>query len=348
MDAQTLEVLIKKKVLVIQTAFLGDAVLTLPLIQQIKKADQSINVSVLCIPSTQELFQCSSSVDEVIVFDKRRSDKSLSSLIKLIKKLRSINYDVIYSPHRSLRSTFIAFFSNVGITVGYDKADFSFLYDKKIKYDSSVHEVARNLSFLDFDISNDKWKIFPRIEIPSVMEINVKQKIEAFGEKNIIAIAPGSVWQTKVYPEEYYIQLIDVLIKKGFFILLIGGKEDDLLCRRIESKFGSNIKSIAGEFSVIESIAFLKNCKALICNDSAPTHLAMVADIPALTIYCSTVHAFGFYPYNSKSRYISFDQLQCKPCGIHGHNKCPIDTFECAYKLTPLMVMEKLREIIAV
>ena len=50
---------------------------------------------------------------------------------------------------------------------------------------------------------------------------------------------------------------------------------------------------------------------------------------PVLTIYCSTVPEFGFYPYNKKSSYISFNDLNCKPCGIHGYEKCPIKSFDC-------------------
>ena len=72
----------------------------------------------------------------------------------------------------------------------------------------------------------------------------------------------------------------------------------------------------------------------------------MIADIPTLTIYCSTIPQFGFYPYNKKSDYLSFNELNCKPCGIHGHDKCPINTFDCGYKLMPEMVIEKIAKLL--
>lgn len=87
-----------------------------------------------------------------------------------------------------------------------------------------------------------------------------------------------------------------------------------------------------------------KHVKLLISNDSAPTHLGMCADIPVLTIFCSTVPGFGFYPYNEQSKTISFSNLDCKPCGIHGYRKCPIETFDCGYKLLPEMVIEKIKK----
>jgi heptosyltransferase-2 len=73
----------------------------------------------------------------------------------------------------------------------------------------------------------------------------------------------------------------------------------------------------------------------------------MCADIPVLTIYCSTIPQFGFYPYNKKSDYISFDDLICKPCGIHGFSKCPLDTFDCAKLLVPNLVIEKAEKLLA-
>ncbi len=100
-------------------------------------------------------------------------------------------------------------------------------------------------------------------------------------------------------------------------------------------------------FSIVESIELLKSAKLLISNDSAPTHMAMSAEIKTLTIYCSTIPEFGFYPYNKKSDSISFDDLKCKPCGIHGHNLCPIKTFDCAMNLLPEQIILKAEEMLS-
>ena len=106
------------------------------------------------------------------------------------------------------------------------------------------------------------------------------------------------------------------------------------------------MESYAGKLNTIESISLIKACSLLICNDSAPTHMGMAAGTPTLTIYCSTVRDFGFYPYNENSDYISFDDLKCKPCGIHGHNKCPENTFDCGLKLLPDLVIEKINRLL--
>lgn len=334
-----------EKILVIQTAFLGDAVLTLPLIQKIKEKNPDSKIFVLCIPSTKNVFINSKFVSEIIVYDKRGKQKSFLSYIKLLYHIRSIKFTKVVSPHRSLRSTLISFFSGAITTVGYDTASMSFLYVKKVKYQKDKHEVERNISLLCDERDNDSWRILPELEIGEEVKLKIDRLLAELPFKKYIAFAPGSVWKTKVYPKEYFVELTKLISFNEYGILLIGGKEDSGICESIVHD-GKNSFSFAGKLSITESVELLKRCTLLVSNDSAPTHLAMIADIPTLTIYCSTIPGFGFYPYNKTSIYISYDELKCKPCGIHGHNECPIKTFECAYNLSPEIVFNKLKEIL--
>jgi heptosyltransferase-2 len=328
-----LEVLVQEKILIIQTAFLGDAVLTLPAIQKLKDIFPSSTLSVLCIPSTKEIFDHSTSVDEAIVYDKRGKQKTFLSFISLIMLIRNNKFSRIYSPHRSFRSSMLVLFSGTGMTFGFDISSCSFIYKTRVKYFSSKHEVARNLDLIQFDTSNENWKVLPSIHIPDEIAKRVDSAIEVMGLKTIVAIAPGSVWRTKIYPPEYFKEVIKYLVGENYFVILIGGGDDEKLCRNIEEKFDEHVKSFAGKFSIVESVALLKKCALLISNDSAPTHLGMIADIPTITIYCSTIPEFGFFPYNRRSKSISLNGLECKPCGIHGHVECPIKTFDCGNKL---------------
>lgn len=332
----------QEKILVIQTAFLGDAALTLPMIQKLKDKFPSSEIDVLCIPQTKELFDHSKSVNEVISYDKRGDQKSFLSFLKLIFFIRNKKYSYIYSPHRSFRSSIIVFLSGVKITVGFDNANISFVFGTLVKYIKEKHEVARNLDLIGFDTNNDNWKILPTVEIDSFLESDIEIMIRNLTGKKIAAIAPGSVWKTKIYPRENYIEIIKYLIKKNYFVVLVGGKDDELLCNGIEKEFSESVKSFAGKLSIIESVSLLKKCSVLVSNDSAPTHLGMIANIPTLTIYCSTIPDFGFAPYNDKSKYVSYDDLSCKPCGIHGRNQCPIQTFDCGYKLLPQIIFSSL------
>jgi len=338
---------IEKKILVIQTAFPGDAILTLPFIQELKKKKPDYLIDVVCIPTTSEIFAASPYVHTIITMDKRGKQKSFTAFLKFVEELKSNSYEIVYSPHRSFRSALIALNLSAKESYGFDKSSLKFAYTKIVKYDHSSHEVKRNLSLLDNDYSNDKWKITPEIMISDAIKSKVQKFLNDNQIQKFITIAPGSVWETKKYPIEFYRQITEYFINSGFQIVFIGGINDRNLCEELKKNIQRNIFIVAGEFSFIDSIELLKKSRLLICNDSAPTHLGVCANIPVLTIYCSTIPGFGFYPYNPKSDYISYDDLNCKPCGIHGFNKCPINTFDCANRLHPEKVIQKAEKLLS-
>ena len=337
-----------EKILVIQTAFIGDAILALPMIEKLKEKFPSNGIDVLCIPSTQEIFAASPFVSEVLVMDKKKVHKSVLKLYKFTAELKKCNYVKIFSPHRSFRTSFIVMQSGVRDTYGFSNSSLFHVYKNVIDYKTNIHEVQRNLDLIGYEYSPESWKIIPQVKV----EESSRHKIAQFiSEKNIkdklIAIAPGSIWETKKYPEENFNEIIRHFVGQSYNVLIIGGELDKELCERLSVGYNGEVFSTAGLFSIIESIELLKRVKLLLTNDSAPTHLAMSADIPVLTIYCSTIPEFGFYPYNNKSSYISFNDLNCKPCGIHGYEKCPISTFDCGYKLDSKIIISKMEELIS-
>ncbi len=328
------------KILIIQTAFIGDAILTLPLIQEVYKRYKNPSIDVICIPSTKDIFSSSPYVNKTFVLDKKNKHKSILQTIKFALTIRKNNYELLLSPHRSFRTSLVVLLSGAKNKIGFDVASLSFVYSEKIKYEKDFHEVKRNLSLLNDKKLLENWKILPECILPELDE-SIAGEIKG---KRFITIAPGSVWATKKYPWEYFSVVISELINDGFEIALIGGSEDKELCEKIKNHTdkSNGILNFAGKLNLLESISLLKRSELLISNDSAPTHMGMCADIPVLTIYCSTVPEFGFYPYNGKSAFVSYNELDCKPCGIHGHDKCPVKTFDCGKKLLPSDILKEV------
>lgn len=334
-----------EKILVIQTAFIGDAILTLPMIQSLYKKFNDCSVDVLAIPSTAELFYSSPFVNKVFVIDKKKEHKSLWSVIKIAKLISANNYTKIYSPHRSFRTALIVLFSKVKETFGFSNSSFRQVYKNIIEYRYDFHEVRRNLELAGNDTNNLDWEILPIITPTEEVKKKVEEILSKKEINNFVAIAPGSIWATKRYPEEYFKKLISYIISGGETVILLGSKADIEICNSISNNI-ENVVNMAGELSLIESIELLNKAKLLICNDSAPTHLGMCADIPVITIYCSTVPEFGFYPYNKKSHSVGINNLSCKPCGIHGHSGCPLGHFNCGFNLLPENIYPLINKIL--
>lgn len=348
LDAQKMETLMKQeRILFIQTAFPGDAILTLPALKKLKETFPNCVLDVLCIPATTEIFKASPFVDNAIVLDKRGAQKSLMRTYKFIKQLKLNNYVSVYSPHRSLRTALIVLLLEVRESFGFDNSSFLHVYKNLKTYDINKHEVQRNLDLVGFDYDEQNWKIIPEIKVDEQAIDKINSFINQYQLSNgFIAVAPGSVWNTKKYPSEYFEEVIKYFVEENYKVVLIGGNRDTNLNENIASNFSENVFNAVGKFSIVESIGLLMHAKLLISNDSAPTHMGVCADINVLTIYCSTIPSFGFYPYNRKSSYLSFNELKCKPCGIHGHEFCPIKTFDCGKKLLPEEVIKKAEEIL--
>lgn len=335
----------KEKILVIQTAFIGDAILTLPMLQKLKEMYPGSEVDVVSNPGTSVVFSYSPAVNSVYVLDKKREHKSILSAIRFAKQLKQKNYTKLYSPHRSFRTALIVFFSGIQESYGFDNASLRHFYKHIVKYNYNTHEVKRNLELIGF--RDEDWKILPQLTISSEKREKINNfLIQQNLDDNSVALAPGSIWDTKRYPAEYFEKIIKFFIKIDYKVILVGSSKDEVLCNSLVSRFKQNVISAAGIFSIPESIEILKKVKLLISNDSAPTHMGMCANIPVLTLYCSTSSTFGFYPYNEGSGYLSYDDLFCKPCGIHGYEKCPLGTFKCGYNLVPEIVIPKIEEMI--
>lgn len=338
-----MEILNQKKIVVVQTAFIGDAVLTLPMLEVLAKNNPNAIIDVVTIPKTSEIFQASPFVNEVIVYDKRNTHKGFKALLSFAKMLGSRNYSLIVAPHRSLRTSLLVLFSGIKESIGFQNSSFSIVYRNSVEYRYELHESARNISLVSSDEAKNYLSYLPK----TLFSEETKKKIDGFlasltSDRKIVAIAPGSVWETKRYPVEHFLSLVRTLISKNYLILLIGSEVEFKLNEAIQKTAGNNCVNIAGRHSILETIYLLTKCNLLLTNDSAPTHFGMAADIPVLTIYCSTVPEFGFFPYNGKSGTISLNDLPCKPCGIHGYEVCPLSHFNCGQKLLPEVVLAKI------
>jgi len=335
-----------KKILYIQTAFPGDAVLSLPALEKLKELNPDSSVDVLCIPSTQEIFSAAAYVDNVLVIDKRGKHKSFFALINFAKELKNRKYDVIYSSHRSLRTSILVLLSEVEETYGFSNSAIKYVYKNIVSYHLNKHEVQRNFDLIGFKYDENSWRVQPKLNFSDGVNIKVANFLKEIDKNKIIALAPGSIWTTKRYPKEKWQRIANYFSTKNFNVILIGGKDDEELCESILQNLTGNLFNAAGKFSIVESIKLLSHCNLLISNDSAPTHFGICAGIKVLTIYCSTIPQFGFFPYLFGSRFLSFDDLNCKPCGIHGYQECPLTHFNCADKLHEDEVIKVAEEML--
>jgi heptosyltransferase-2 len=340
-----------KRFLVIQTAFIGDAILTLPLIQSLKKVEVETSVDVLVIPRTSALFSNHPAVSEILIFDKNGGDRGFTGLRRVARLIARHHYGAALVPHRSIRSALLPWLSRIPTRIGFDRSAGWFLLTQTVRYEQSLHEVDRNLSLLEPLGIHLDGKILPDL-YPSEEDIRA---VDAFlvqsnlkDQSSLIGIAPGSVWNTKRWLRERYAELAKRFVEQGLAVVLVGGGQDKPLCREIQATSASQRVAVAaGELSLLQSAELIRRCKAFVSNDSAPLHLATAMRTPVVAIFGSTVPEFGFAPYGDRSVVIETKGLSCRPCSVHGRQRCPVKTFECMENISTELVFNKVQEMVA-
>lgn len=311
------------KFLIIQTAFIGDVVLATPIIEKINVFFPKSKIDFLLRKGNEGLLKNHPIINKVIVWDKKNNKQK--NLIKILKSIRFEKYDYVINLQRFFATGFITAFSKAKFTIGFDKNPLSFLFTKRVKHKigTSIHEIERNHNLIKSFTDNivEKPKLHPS-------EYDLKS-VEKYQDQTYICIAPISIWFTKQFPPEKWIDLIN---KVKHTIYLIGGKEDFEKCENIiKNCQHKNILNLCGELSFLQSAALMKNAKMNYVNDSAPMHIASAMNASTTSIFCSTIVDFGFGPLSNNIKVVQTkEKLDCRPCGLHGLKKCPEGHFKCA------------------
>ena len=329
-------------ILIIHTAFIGDIVLSTALVSKVKEKYPDSNIYYLTTPLGKEILKNNPKIKEVIVYDKKGKDKGIAAFISFVRKIRKLKIDVCLTPHRYLRSSILSLLSGASIRVGYDIASLAFVYNKKIKYDKTKHEVEKLLSFIDDNTKRYKLEMYPsekdKIKIDTLLK-------KLSNNKKIILIAPGSKWFTKKWPEEYFRILIQNLVKRDDLLIVItGGKEE----KEIELNLDSKVLDLRGEITLLELAELTKRAILVVSNDSAPIHITSAfPDTRIIGIFGPTVKEFGFFPWSKNSKVFEINGLYCRPCAIHGGNSCPEKHFRCMREITQDLIENEIYNYVA-
>ena len=311
------------KILIIQTAFLGDVILATPIVSELKRLFPEAEIDFLVKKGNQSLLENNPYLNAVFTFDKSKG--KWKDIALLIKQFRTENYDLVINLQRFASSGIIAGLSKGKKIYGFKKNPMSFLFSKKFSHDigDGTHEVERNLSVIK-EFGAD------RIVRPSLFPSKKdKEKIAPHQKGKYYCLAPASVWFTKQLPKQKWVELIHKLPQDSK-IFLLGAPSDTELCTEIikESKH-ENVQSLCGELSLLQSSALMQNAEMSYVNDSGPLHLASSVNANVTAFFCSTVPSFGFGPLAENSTIKEVNGLDCRPCGLHGHKECPKGHFKC-------------------
>ncbi len=319
-----------KNILVIQTAFIGDAILASSVLEKLHHHFPEAGISILVRKGNEVLYETHPFIRQVLVWNK--NEAKYAELFKLRKQIKQNKFDAVINLHRYSSSGFLTAFSGAKYKAGFREGILSFLFAKRVKHviGDGRHETERYNQLIE-DITDKtvfKPKLYPSKEY--------FERVEGFKKEKYITISPASVWFTKQLPEQKWVSICN-RIPDGTTVYVLGSKNDvgkaNTLKSKVNSEKSKQVRVLCGELNLLQSAALMRDAQMNYVNDSAPLHLASAMNAPVTAFFCSTVPAFGFTPLSDNSRIIEVKNLECRPCGLHGFKECPQNHFKCGFDM---------------
>ncbi len=323
------------KTLVIQTAFLGDVILTTGLLSHL--AGRFGPVDAVTTPAARPLLETHPAVGQVMAYDKRGADRGVAGLWRMARRLRAAEYARAFVPHRSLRSAALVRMAGIPERTGFRGSPGAWAYTRSVPRPEGGHEAERILALAEPPAGT-------RANVALGLTVADRAAAAAWLDGRgvrggFVALAPGSIWGTKRWPG--YAGLIRRLDGP---VVLIGGPEDRELAESLALAAPGRVHVAAGELPLRASAAILERAAVLVTNDSAPLHLASAVATRTVAVFGPTIPAFGFGPRGPHDRIVELEGLACRPCSPHGPEVCPLGHHACMRELGVEAVLAAIEE----
>jgi ADP-heptose:LPS heptosyltransferase len=335
------------RLLVIRTSAMGDVALTAPVLRAVTGQYPRAEVVMLTRPLFRPFFY---SIGGLTLFfiDIRQRHKGIAGMVRLFRDLtRTGRFDIVIDLHDVMRTRFLRnLFRMKGIP--------SFVIDKgrrekrsvvsgkrKVQLKHSVERYAETFAKAGFPLilHGDPW-IIPAPEalakVSSVMDSH---------EGLNIGVAPYAKHKLKIWPEEYMVRLLGMIVEKyqaRFF--LFGGNDEAEKLSSLQMRITGSFNT-AGTLDLDEELALMSRLDLMIAMDSSNMHMAALTGIKVISLWGGTdpVTGFGAWMQNEDhSIRIPVDELTCRPCTIYGTGECSRGDFACMNWMTPEIIFRKI------
>ncbi len=328
--------------LVLQTAFLGDVYLSIPLCKALRNLPGVDRVALVTTPAAAEALRNQGVADVVMAYDKRGVHRSRAARQELLSELRALDINILaVVPHKSFRSMlFVRALAPERIITFRDAASRIIATDV-VPYPRHMHEIDRQLALL-----GALGETVPTAEsfLPVTLYDNkAALEMEKYitGSSGIVVLAPGSVWPTKRWPDAYFNNLAKDLRLNGNTVVIVGDTST-----KSEIEGGDAVIDLRGKTSLPELAAVIARANVVVSNDSLPVHIASLQQVPVVAIFGPTIPEFGFSPLGETSKVVERTDLPCRPCSSHGTIRCPVGTHSCMQGISVDTVLAAVHSII--
>ena len=343
-----------KRILVLRYRFIGDTILTVPFLRNLRKAEPDAYIVWVVAPGSSEVVRGIPYVDELVYWDpvtihadSRGAHRTLTAKLAFIRQLRDKRFDKVYVLKRSLSSAIMAFLTGAPKRVGFNTEGRGLLLTTRVPYRHEQHEVQNFLDVLRADgvpvtddhleawLSNDERRFAERFladaGIPPGMPL--------------VAIHPFAANPQRAWHLDNFIELAGrIRTELGAQVIVFGGERDRGAIEPITAALASPPVFAIGSTSLRETMALLDRCAFLVCNDSGIMHLAAALGVPLIALF-GPQSPVKFGPWGKNCRVV-YEEFPCSPCRQKFFQECtpsPRGRPECVESITVQRVLDEIR-----
>lgn len=311
------------RVLIIDTAWLGDVLFTTALIGAVRERWPNCVIDLLTAPRARELVEHHPEISEVWIYDKHGRESGIGSLKNLALKLNEKNFDICLCAHPSARSRYLCSLLSVPVRVGYRGFLASRAFTHIIHNDLAIEpdHVERRINLLR--AITDVARTPPlKIGLTRDEQLWADEHLNSLGASHgpFLGLVPGSARRTKQWDIERFSRLALQWRSDnpdGSVLVFLGPKETDM-----HPQFAALQNH--GVFVIQDSLrhcaVLLSKCLAVVGNDTGVSFLALAAGCPkVLVLYGSTQVN---YTFPAPHRAIAAGVPCCLPRTGHGEARC--------------------------
>lgn len=319
------------KILVRVPNWVGDAVMAIPALEAIRRAQPSAEISILARPAVAALFSGQAFADRILEYDYRGTHRGWWGREKLIRMLRSEKFEAAVLLQNAFEAAWLAWRAGIRERIGYARDGRGFLLTNAVNV-PKLGEIPPHESHYYLELLRRAgWAERPervapiRLHVADAARETAESVLRRAGAREgawRCAIAPGASYgAAKCWPPERFASLADRLISEcDADVIFFGTPGEKEIVGKISSQMKSRAISMAGETSMGDLAALFSSCSIFIGNDSGAMHVAAAASLPVIGIFGST-DPEGTSPVTQQFTLIR-EAVSCSPCFLR---RCPVD-----------------------
>ena len=333
------------RLLIRGTNWVGDAVMSLPALKQVRREFSQAQITLLVVPWVSGVYEECEYIDKIIQYERQGKHGGVRGKIRLVREVRQRDFDAALFFQNAFEAAFLAWLSGIRFRAGYDRDGRKWLLTHSIRVDPRIRRLHQCYYYLDLvdqllgrnrtalqsvtpgHYANSPFLPLEDITIPvgPSRKEAARQKLRQSGtplQKKLVGVNPGAYFgSAKRWLSDRFAELLDRLIERENAGVVIFGASNELqIAESIQSHMRCRPVILSGKTSLAELIAMISVCDLFITNDSGPMHLAAALCVPTLAIFGPTdENATG--PMSPTAVLVK-KKVECSPCLLR---ECPID-----------------------